>query len=69
MLDELWTEFRDLYRRQGSRPSPWKRNAKRQYGCLRRAYNQKKRTDAKGKGEKENTHPYECTVPKNSKER
>ena len=25
-----------LYRRQGSRPSPWKRNAKRQYGCLRR---------------------------------
>ena len=27
-----------LFRRQGSRPSPWKRNAKRQNGCLRRAY-------------------------------
>ena len=27
-----------LYRRQGSRPSPWKRNAKRQDGCLRRSY-------------------------------
>ena len=27
-----------LYRRQGSRPSPWKRNAKRQNGCLRRPY-------------------------------
>ena len=30
--------FMTLYRRQGSRPSPWKRNAKRQNGCLRRAY-------------------------------
>ena len=27
-----------LYRRQGSRPSPWKRNAKRQNGCLGRPY-------------------------------
>ena len=36
--DELWTEVRDIYRRQGSRPSPWKRNAKKQNGCLRRPY-------------------------------
>ena len=28
--------FVTLYRRQGSRPSPWKRNAKKQNGCLRR---------------------------------
>ena len=27
-----------LYRRQGSRQSPWKRNAKEQNGCLRRHY-------------------------------
>ena len=27
-----------LYRRQGSRPSPWKRNAKKQNGCLGRPY-------------------------------
>ena len=27
-----------LYRRQGSRSSPWKRNAKKQKGCLRRHY-------------------------------
>ena len=32
--DELWT----LYRRQGSRPSPWKRNVKKQNGCLGRPY-------------------------------
>ena len=30
--------FVTLCRRQGSRPSPWKRNAKRQNGCLRRPY-------------------------------
>ena len=29
---EVWTEFMTLYRRQGSRPSPWKRNAKKQNG-------------------------------------
>ena len=27
-----------LYRRQGSRPSPWKRNAKKQNGCLGSPY-------------------------------
>ena len=30
--------FVTLYRRQGSRPSPWKRNAKKQNGCLGRPY-------------------------------
>ena len=36
--DELWNEFVTLYRRQGSRPSPWKRNAKKQNGGLERPY-------------------------------
>ena len=36
--DELWTEVRDMYRRQGSRPSPWKRNAKKKNGCLGKPY-------------------------------
>ena len=30
--------FMTLYRRQESRPSPRKRNAKKQNGCLRRLY-------------------------------
>ena len=30
--------FVTLYRRQGSRPSPWKRNAKKQNGYLGRPY-------------------------------
>ena len=54
VLDELWTEVRDTVRRQGSRPSPWKRNAKKQNGCLGRPYKiAVKRREAKGKGEKE----------------
>ena len=39
--DELWMDgqrFMTLYKRQGSRPSPRKRNAKSQNGCLRRPY-------------------------------
>ena len=42
-----------LYRRQGSRPSPRKRNAKRQNGCLEALQIAKKRREVKGKGEKE----------------
>ena len=42
-----------LYRTQGSRPSPWKRNAKKQNGCLGRTYKAVKRRDVKSKGEKE----------------
>ena len=38
VTEELGQRFMALYRRQGSRPSPRKRNAKRQNGCLRRAY-------------------------------
>ena len=37
--DELWTEVHDIvHKRQESRPSSWKRNAKKQNGCLRRLY-------------------------------
>ena len=38
-----------MYRRQGSRPSPRKRNVKRQNGCLKSP----EKKEAKGKGEKE----------------
>ena len=42
--------FITLSRRQRSRTSPWKRNAKRKNGCLRISL---KRREAKSKGEKE----------------
>ena len=49
-----WT-FVTLYRRQGSRPSPRKRNAKRKNCCLRKEALQRavKRREVKSKGEKE----------------
>ena len=60
--------FMTLYRRQGSGPSPRKRNAKKQNGCLRRPYKKmwkgEKRQRRKGK-----IYPFECRVPKNNKER
>ena len=46
--------FVTLYRGQGSRPSPWKRNAKKQNGCLGEALEiAGKRREVKSKGEKE----------------
>ena len=68
-LKNYGRRFMTLYRRQGSRPSPRKRNAKKQNGCLRRPYKLAvKRRQAKSKGEKER-YPFESRVPKNSKER
>ena len=37
-LKKYGQRFMTLYWRQGSRPSPWKRNAKKQNGCLGRPY-------------------------------
>ena len=44
--------FVTLYRGQGSRPSPWKRNAKKQNGCLGRSYKYMRREE-KSQGGKE----------------
>ena len=38
MLDEQWTEVHDIVQETGIKIIPWKRNAKRQNGCLRRPY-------------------------------
>ena len=34
--EEIWTEVHDIVQETG--PSPWKRNAKKQNGCLGRPY-------------------------------
>ena len=36
--DELWTEVRDIVQETGIKTIPWKRNEKKQNGCLRRPY-------------------------------
>ena len=45
--------FMTLYRRQGSRPPPWKRNAKKQWPSGEALQIAVKRREAKSKGEKE----------------
>ena len=45
--------FMTLYRREGSRPSPRKRNAKKQNGCEEALQIAVKRREAKNNGEKE----------------
>ena len=52
--DEQWIEVCDMYRRQGSRPSPGKRNAKKTKWLSKEALQiAVKRREAKSKGEKE----------------
>ena len=61
--------FVTLYRRQGSRPSPWKRYAKKQmavWGGLTNSCEKKRSEKQSRKGMIEAS---ECRVPKNSKER
>ena len=36
--DELWMEVHDIVQETGIKPSPWKRNAKKQNGSLGRPY-------------------------------
>ena len=36
--DELWMEVRDIVQETGIKTIPWKRNAKKQNGCLGRPY-------------------------------
>ena len=53
--EELWTEVRDIVQ-EGSRPSPRKRNAKRQNGCLKRPYKKlRKEKKQKAKDKRKDT--------------
>ena len=36
--DELWNEVCDIVQETGIKTSPWKKNAKKQNGCLGRTY-------------------------------
>ena len=67
--EEYGWRFVTLYRRQGSRPFPRKRNAKKQNGCLRDLTNSCEKKRSERQRRKGKIHPSECRVPKNSKER
>ena len=59
--------FVTLYRRQGSRPSPRKRNAKRQNGCLGDLTNSCEKKRSEKQRRKGKIYPFECRVPKKAR--
>ena len=65
-LKNFGWRFVTLYRKQGSRSFPRKRNAKKQNGYQRRQLEKKRNEKQRRKGK---IFPFECRVPKNSKER
>ena len=66
--EELWMEVHDIVQEAGIKTIPKKKKCKKAKWfsdeALKIAVN---RREVKGKGEK--TYPFECRVPKNSKER
>jgi len=66
-LKNYGRRFITLYRRWRLKPSPRKRNARRQSGCLRRPYKSEKRSERQRR--KGKIYPTECRSPENSKER
>ena len=67
--EELWTEVNDTVQEAGIKTIPPKKKCKKSKFLSEEALQiAEKRREAKGKGEKER-YPFECRVPKNSKER
>ena len=56
-----------MYRRQGSRPSPWNRDPQKQNGCLGGVTNSCEKKRSKKQRRKGMIHPFECRVPRRDK--
>ena len=70
MPDELWTEVRDIVQETGIKTITKKKKCKESKWLSGEALQiAVKRRESKSKGEKERLYPFECRVPKNSKER
>ena len=68
--DELWTEVRDTVQETGSKTIPKKKKCKRAKWLSEEALQiAVKRREAKKKRRKGKIYPFECRVPKNTKER
>ena len=67
MPDELWMEIHDIVQEAGIKTIPKKKKCKKAKWLSEEALQvAEKRREAKGKGK---IYPFECRVPKNSKER
>ena len=71
MLDELWAEVRDTVQEAMTKTIPKKKKCRKAKWLSEEALQiAEKRREVKAKGEKERyIYLFECTVPKNSKER
>ena len=70
MLDELWMEVPDIVQETGIRTIPKKKKCRKAKWLSEEALQiAVKRREVKDKGERERYAPFECRVPKNSKER
>ena len=68
--EELRMEVHDIVQEAGIKTIPKKKKSKKAKWLSEEALQMaEKRRDAKGKGEKGKIYPFECRVPKNSKER
>ena len=69
--DELWMEVHDIQQETGIKPIPKKKKCKKAKWLSGKALQiAVKKREAKSKGEKERyIYPFECRVPKKSKER
>ena len=67
--DELWTETCDIVQETPIKTIPKKRQAKNQNGCLRCLTNSCEKKRSEKQRRKGKIYPFECRVPKNSKER
>ena len=66
--EELWTEVHDVVQEAVIKTMPKKKKCKKAKWLFEEGLQiPEKRTEGKGKGEKE-IYPFECRVPKNSKE-
>ena len=70
MPEELWTEVCDIVQETVIKTIPKKKECKKAEWLSEEALQiAEKRREVKGKGEKGKIHPFECRVPKDSKER
>ena len=68
--DELWNEVCDIVQERGIKTIPMEKKCKKAKWLSEEALQVAvKRREAKSKGEKGKIYPFECKVPKNSKER
>ena len=68
--EELWTEVRDIGQEAEIKTIPKKKKCKKAKWLSEEALEiAEKRREAKSKGKKGKIYPFECRVPKNSKER